>query len=272
MTLKNTLLGAAFGGAALLMLGAGAASAGQPAGPPPGPVHPAATPKGHYQDLDKLPDWGGVWIVAFQRRAAGAPAAPAQEPIKPKGIYKDRVEAGRAYAAAHNGEPLLDVSSCTAPGTPSIMGTGQYPIEFLFTPGRVTTLHEAWTGQRRIYTDGRGHIPADELELSFYGDSIGHWEGDTLVIDTVGLAPESILEDGVQHSEKMRIVERWRLSDPNVLEIRTRIEDPGVLAQPWEYVGRYARHADWHIAEYICEQNNRNSVNEKGEAGIRITQ
>jgi hypothetical protein len=123
---------------------------------------------------------------------------------------------------------------------------------------------------RHIHTDGRAH-PADP-DLTFNGDSIGHWEGDTLVVDTVGLAPQTFLVDGVQHSKGEHIVERIRLSDPDMLEIRTRIEDPGVLAQPWEFVGRFARHRDWSLAEYICEQNNRNAVDASGKASINLDQ
>ena len=67
---------------------------------------------------------------------------------------------------------------------PGIMMVGQYPIEFLFTPGRVTTHHEAWMQLRSIWTDGRKH--PDDWDPTFYGHSIGHWEGSTLVVDTVG--------------------------------------------------------------------------------------
>ena len=265
--MARVFVAARLGGAFALVLGCTAALAGQPAAPPTGPVHPAATPKGNYAALNNLPDWGGVWIVAFQRRAAGAPAAPAQEPIKPKGAYKERVEAGRAYAAAHNGEPLLDVSSCTAPGTPSIMGTGQYPIEFLFTPGRVTTLHEAWTGQRRIYTDGRGHIPADELELSFYGDSIGHWEGDTLVVNTIGMKPSTKVS-GVGHSPKQVVDERIHLdpNDKDVLIDEITVTDPDALEQPYKYSVRYGRHRDLELLEFICAENDRNGLGADGRA------
>jgi hypothetical protein len=122
---------------------------------------------------------------------------------------------------------------------------------------------------RHIHTDGRGH-PADP-DLTFNGDSIGHWEGDTLVVDTVGLAPQAAIAQGVTHSNGEHIVERFRLSEPDLLEVNTRVEDPAILAKPWAFTARYRRHPDWSIAEYICEQNNRNSVGADGKAGIDLT-
>ena len=121
---------------------------------------------------------------------------------------------------------------------------------------------------RHVHTGGRA-LPADP-DLTFNGTSVGHWEGDTLVVDTVGLAPEASLGDGVTHSDKERIRERFRLVSPDMLEIVTRVEDPAVLTQPWVFSTRYARHRDWSLAEYICEQNNRNGVDETGKANIRL--
>ena len=85
----------------------------------------------------------------------------------------------------------------------------------------------------------------------------------------MGLAPQATLQAGVTHSKNEHIVERYRLSEPDLLEVKTRIEDPGVLDKPWEFA-RYARHKDWSLAEYICEQNNRNSVDANGKAAINL--
>ncbi len=263
MVMRDFVRGACLLGSVLAFaLSAGSGDAATPA---------AAGNQGQSWDAIKtLPAFTGVYELA---RGRGAPTDGRRDThavYTPAGAAQLKAyQATQAAIRAKGGTDDKQTANCLPPGMPQIMDQ-PYPIEVLLTPGKVTLIQEAYMQVRHIYTDGRPH--PEDPDLTFNGDSIGHWEGDTLVIDTVGLAPESILEDGVQHSEKMRIVERWRLSDPNVLEIRTRIEDPGVLAQPWEYVGRYARHADWHIAEYICEQNNRNSVNEKGEAGIRITQ
>jgi hypothetical protein len=149
--------------------------------------------------------------------------------------------------------------------------TQPYPIEFLFTPGKVTIVIEAYMQVRHIYTDGRKH--PDDPDLTFNGHSIGHWENDTLVVDTVGFTPATPLgaNMGVRHSDRMHIVERMRLVDPNTLEIQTTVEDPKALAKPMVRTSRYARHSDWTTAEYICQQNNRNFVDEKGKAGIDLS-
>jgi len=169
-----------------------------------------------------------------------------------------------AYKAKGNQD--TDAANCLPPGMPGVM-TQPYPIQILVTPGEVTIIQEAYMQVRHVHTDGRDH-PADP-DLTFNGDSIGHWEGDTLVVDTVGLAPQAVLQQGVTHSKNEHIVERYRLSEPNMLEVKTRIEDPGVLAKPWDTTAQYARHPEYSLAEYICEQNNRNSF-ENGKAGINL--
>jgi hypothetical protein len=151
---------------------------------------------------------------------------------------------------------------------PGIM-TQPYPMEFLLTPGKVTIVIEAYTQVRHIYTDGR-KLPEDPGE-EFHGTSVGRWEGDTLVVDTVGFSPLTFLQRGVPHSGKMKIVERFRLSDPDTMTIETTITDPEALTAPWVSNSTLRRHRDWTIAEYICEENNRNSVDEKGKAGVNLT-
>ena len=242
--------------AALALAVAGAAAAQE--------VHPAAQPKGHYTALDKLPDWGGVWVLEFQR---GAPPNPTPEP---KGPYKERYLALKAQADANHGEfPRVGSSYCAPPGIPYHMGLAQYPIEFLFTPGRVTVLMEAWTQTRRIFTDGRTH-PAD-LDATFYGHSIGHWEGQTLVVDTTGLKPGSLIATGMGHSDKERVSERLHLSptDPDQLMDEITITDPEALEKPWSAVYRYRRHREWEILEFACAENDRNPVGAAGVAGFK---
>ena len=165
-----------------------------------------AYPKGHYTSLNSLPDWGGVWV--FSRPAPGR-----RHPERPalKGQYLKDYEAWRE-AVKTNGWRGRPTRAPTArlPGMPGIMGVGQYPMEFLFTPGRVTTHHEAWMQWRNIYTDGRGH--PDDLEATFEGDSIGHWEGGTLVVDTIGIKEAAPLGQGMKHGPKMHIRERIHLA------------------------------------------------------------
>jgi hypothetical protein len=134
----------------------------------------------------------------------------------------------------------------------------------------VTILIEAYAQWRQIFTDGREH-PADP-DLTFNGHSIGHWEGDALVVDSVGFTTDTSLgNQGQRHSEKMRIVERFRLAEPDRLEVQTTIHDPEALTTPWTRVASYGRHRDWTLAEYVCQQNNRNFTTDDGKAGIDLS-
>ena len=257
--LVTALLGVAVLSVALPAL---AAAPARPQGPDTGP---AARPKGGYAALNTLPDWGGVWITKF---LPPAERAKRERPL-PKGKYLAAFEEAKRQADLNNGETPRTRSYCAAPGLPGIMGTGQYPMEFLFTPGRVTTLHEAWTGERRIYTDGRKHTPLDDLDPSFYGESIGHWEGDVLVVHTIGLKTDTTIAVGIGHSDKMTTDERIYLdkTDPNTLIVDMVVTDPEALEKPFTTQYRYGRRRDIDLLEFYCAENERNQLNEKGLAG-----
>jgi hypothetical protein len=151
---------------------------------------------------------------------------------------------------------------------PGIMGQ-PYPMEFLLTPGKVTIVIEAYQQVRHIYTDGRP-LPEDP-DLKFHGTSIGRWDGDTLVVETVGFSPLTEIARFVPFSTKGRIVERFRLTDADTMSIETTITDPDVLVAPTVSTRSLRRHRNWTTAEYICEENNRNSVDSSGKAGIDLS-
>jgi hypothetical protein len=226
----------------------------------------AAWPKGAYAALDRLPDWGGVWVLT---RARPVPGAPPAEPVKPKGSYKASFEAWQKEARENNGMARRETSNCMPPGMPRMMGSGQYPIEFLFTPGRITTLHEAWMQTRTIYTDGRGH--PDDLEAGIFGHSVGRWEGDVLHIDTVGIKTITELETGLKHSDKLRITERIFLAkdNPDQLVVEMTMEDPEALEVPFRRTHTYKRERDWSLMEFICAENDRNPVGADGHTGFQ---
>jgi hypothetical protein len=221
----------------------------------------AAYPKGHYAALERLPDWGGVWVLDRPEiRSTNRPQL--------KGLYLKDYEAWRREVQAKGGLVARAGSNCLPPGMPGIMTVGQYPIEFLFTPGRVTTHHEAWMQWRVIYTDGRPH--PEDLDPSFQGHSIGHWEGDTLVVDTVGIKPVVALAMGMKHSGKLRITERIHLAkgDPDTLLIEMTLTDPEALEKPYTQTLTFKRSRDWDLIEFICAENDRNPVDESGNIGF----
>ena len=214
--------------------------------------------------MAKLPDFSGVWETSFGGGAAargrGAPgAAPS---LTPEYAAKAKTQARQAAKAEDNPS-----ANCLPPGMPAIMSQ-PYPIEILMTPGKVTIVIEAYTQVRHIYTDGRA-LPQDP-DPTFFGTSVGRWDGNTLVVETVGLedVPRGL---SFPYSDKIRIVERFRLGDANTMTIETTINDPEALTTPFSMGTRtFTRHRNWTIAEYICEENNRNFVDEKGKAGLNL--
>jgi len=238
----------------------GGSSTAADAGPP------AAFPRGHYAGLDRLPDWGGVWTFNF----LPLPGVKRELP-QLKGGYLAHYQAWEKVAAAHHGEVPHEGSYCLPPGMPGIMMVAQYPIEFLFTPGRVTILHEAWMQVRNIWTDGRRHPDPDDLDPTFYGDSIGHWEGNTLVVDTVGIKTITELRHGMNHSDRLHVIERFHLAadDPDTLVDDMLVEDPLALAKPWHNVLSYKRARDQNLMEFECAENDRNPVDASGNTEFK---
>ena len=144
------------------------------------------------------------------------------------------------------------VYTCYPPGTPRIY-LHPFPMEIIQLPGRVLMIFEYDHLVRQIYTDGREH--RTDLPASWMGDSIGHWEGKTLVVESTGFNDRTWIDRiAVPHSEEMRLIERIYLNDKGELQVDMRVEDPLALAKPWEF-SRYYRKTDWTIEELMCEDN-----------------
>lgn len=205
-----------------------------------------------------LPDFSGVWEVSRGRGGGGFGRGgfSAPEPTPEYAALRDRLAAAAGASQSAN---------CLPPGMPGIMSQ-PYPMEFLMTPGKVTIVIEAYTQVRHIYTDGR-KLPEDP-DPKFFGTSVGHWEGDTLVVDTIGFNDLVRIGRGIPHSDQMRITERIGLLDDDTMQIETTISDPKALTKPYTTTATFARHRDWTIAEYVCEENNRNFVDSGGDEGI----
>ena len=138
-----------------------------------------------------------------------------------------------------------------------MMRTAAYPIQILQTPGQVTMLHEEMTVYRHIQLGG---VHPEDPDPSYMGDSIGHWEGDTLVVDTVGLKTITTLDPvGLPHTEQLHVVERIRRTGPKQIENVLTLDDPGAFTRPWSLRLTYALQPPQRkLAEYICE-NQRNA-------------
>jgi hypothetical protein len=211
--------------------------------------------------LSRLPDWSGVWEIDW-RNTRGSPPRP-QMKLTPE--YQARLEAYRK--AQQKGENLQsEGANCVPPGLPGIMSQ-PYPIEFLYQPDKIVLLTEAYMQFRHLWTDGRPH-PVDP-DPSYHGHSVAHWEGDTLVVDSVGFVTSTLLAPGVPHSDQLRITEKIRKAAPEWLEIETTLTDPVVLAEPYTSTISY-RHLDDELREYVCLENNRDAADEKGRPSLKL--
>jgi hypothetical protein len=209
-----------------------------------------------YAELAKLPNFGGVW--GSDRAALGQADPPARPQLTP--AAQTRLDAFRKKQE-EEGVSQFAQAHCIPPGMPSVMNQ-PYPIEIAFQPDKITIYAEAYGQQRRVYTDGR-ELPEDP-DLLFNGTSVGHWDGDTLVVDTVGFSPLTNLTMGIPNTPTTRIRERIWLQSPDVLRIETTITDPDVLAAPFVSQAAFRRRTEWDIREYVCAENNRLTDDEGG--------
>jgi hypothetical protein len=144
-------------------------------------------------------------------------------------------------------------SSCMPAGVPAYMLFGG-PFYFVQTPKEVLILFEGDQQVRHIYLD----VPhAANPKPTWYGESVGHYEGDTLVVDTIGLNAKTFVDNyRTPHTEKLHVTERWKKADDgNTLEVAMTIDDPDAYNQPWQAVRRY-RHVQRTLVEQVCAENN----------------
>ena len=153
-------------------------------------------------------------------------------------------------------------AACIPMGMPGMMMM-LYLMETIARPDQLTIASEDQSILRRIYLDGRGH-PKD-MWPTYAGHSIGHWEGDVLVVDTVGIRTDTVFNNR-QHSDALHIVEHMRMVEPNTFEDVILADDPKDFDKPWTTTQRYARQPKGtEINEFVCEENNRNRPDDKGQ-------
>lgn len=223
-----------------------------------------------------VPDITGSWLrqgftvgVPASAQASAPKAPPPAAPPAVKEPYRtewqSRLKAIREADA--KGQPLANNAvACLPDGMPGMM-TAVFPMEILQSRGQITIIEEAYTQVRRILMD-RPQKALDDIEPGFYGHSVGRWEGDTLIVDTIGIK-ENVRYQNVPHSKEMRIRERMRLVAPDMLWNEITIEDPTVLEKPWTFTFAYQRMKDYTLLEYICEDN-REYADDQGFQKIRV--
>ena len=123
-------------------------------------------------------------------------------------------------------------------------------------PGLFIHLAEADNSWRVVHTDGRPHLPPDELEPLYNGDETAHWEGDTLVIDSISLDERTwINPNGWFHSDQAHVIERLRRPSMNYMEYQYTVEDPKVLTKPWTSAWDTYSLSKGDLIENFCTNN-----------------
>ena len=223
-----------------------------------------------------LPDWSGMWRATDPMTGSifdASSVKPGQNettirdypPYKPEWEARYRAFLERVVKKGKYVDPL---TLGLPPGFPRFLSTPR-AFQFVLRPEQVWMIHER-PDVRYIYTDGRPHPPQDDYFPTWGGHSIGHWEGDTLVIDTVGMKGGVTLDrTGLVLSEKAHIVERVRKESPGIIVDRVVIEDPEAFTAPWTVIRHYRKLAG-DEATYMDDvpslENNRNPVID-GETG-----
>jgi len=212
-------------------------------------------------------DLSGSWAPS-RATGPGAPAPPTPIVLKPayKAAY-DELQA-KIRAASARGEQYAVKGLCSPYGMPTMMTVAVYPTEIIQTPKQVTIIGEAFSEVRRIYI-GKTQTPIDDVPPGWYGRSVGHWEKDTLVVDTVGVKDTVPGYQNMPHSDRMRITERIRRNAPDQLFDQITIEDPVTLEKPVTYTLVYKLLPDYEMVEFVCD-NNREYIDENNIVRLKL--
>jgi|SRR2546427_3945191 len=179
-------------------------------------------------------------------RAPNAPFLTPEYMTKWEVIRKSRMSGSYEYDR---------VANCLPPGMPAMMGAA-YGMEIMQGKDRITFFSEWMDAMRRVYLDGRKPTQKILDDPTYAGYSTGRWEGDTLVVDTMALHPDSFIDNSSPHSEEMTIKERIRFTAPGILEDRVTVNDPKALTKPWEIVHTYrkAMPPNDQLREFSCTE------------------
>ena len=192
---------------------------------------------------DGKPDLSGVWRIHTSYLLNAAPDLKPED-IQPwaAALYKQ---------SADNYRNNTDGINCLPPGPKASISVGS-PVKIVQTPNLVILLYEYQTLFRQVFTDGR-ELPKDP-NPTWMGYSIGHWEGDTLVVTTAGYNDRTSLDlGGHPHSEALRMTERFRRRDAGHIDLQVTLEDPKAYNRAWTLPVDLDLMPDDELIEYVCE-------------------
>jgi len=234
----------------ILIFGVAGLAAAQPASG--APAASASIPR----TLDGKPSFSGVWEIPYvpdmAKSGRGAPGMlPAQ--VGPGAL--PFTTWGEQDFKNYNPEKFDYTAHCLPMGWTRQMNTPM-PIEIMQEPNRVAIMFEAWQTFKVVPTDGRDH--PKNVDETWMGNSVGHWEGDTLVIDTIGFNDRTRLDTiGHPHSTQMHVVEKFTRTDPMHIAYEVTVADPKAYKEPFTNKRVFTLKPDWELMEYSCEENNK---------------
>ena len=194
---------------------------------------------------DGRPDLSGLWGPdrTFMWNLASGLTPGGELPLQPWALKASQERMSKD-------DPAL---ACMPMGIPR---QSPYPWKIIQTPKEIVFLYEGSThSYRQIFMDGRGH-PAD-LDATWMGDSTGKWDGDTLVVDTIGFNDKSWLDEAAHpHTDKLHTIERFRRRDFGHMDVDVTIDDPGAYTKPFTIHGHAPLLENAEIMEYLCNENN----------------
>ena len=232
-------------------------------------IHAATNDAARVRAFARQPNWTGIWqSTVWLSDASGRPPGGAAQVKATEQLWRDPPY-NTAWETTYRAtlSDAATIATKNAGGSwclrtfPGVMeGPREFQIAIL--PEETLIVFES-AQVRHVYTDGRAHPSEDDLWPTDLGDSIGHWEGDTLVVDTIARKSSEPMVPGAWASllsEQARFTERLRMVDRDTLEDRMTIEDPVALARPWIMTLQFKRLTPVRMLPYDCTENERNPV------------
>jgi hypothetical protein len=216
---------------------------------------------------DGKPDMTGVWqggsnrVGTWEEANSGPGIGFALPGVAPPGTKQVRDGppyqpwAAKKALESYNRRAIDDpMARCLSVGVPRVTLIGLFPMQIVQTPQQVIMLYELMHAFRVIPING---THPEDLEPTYMGDSVGHWEGDTLVVDVIGFNDKTWLGAvGTFHSEDLHVVERYTRVDYNTINYEVRLEDPKVFTKPWNQHSTIMLRNGTRLREYECVENN----------------
>ena len=217
---------------------------------------------------DRVPDWTGIYTrefnLLFDTDQSPDQLTTAKLTPEYEAMLREKIR------LADQGVEYDPISDCSPPGYPRWLHV-PFLREFVITPHQTLLISEVVNSIRRIYTDGRGHIPEEDRYPLYYGDSIGFWDGEKLVIHTNQLRAGAYTRRNPDHSDQVETVEIWEKVDGRTIEARVWVYDPPSLVEPWYVKQTYAKLTNedhsLRIRYWHCGENPNNLIIQTEEGG-----